>query len=74
MHDKGLIKSVGTCVEQCGGGNYRIKLDNGDIEVLALLSGKIKLNKIKIITCDRVEVEISPYDLTRGRITRRLKQ
>lgn len=50
---------------------FRIKLDGVDSVVLGYLSGKMRTNNIKVLLGDRVEVEFSPYDLTRGRITRR---
>src|SRR5512140_2569738 len=59
-------------VEESSGGMYRVKLDQGPI-VLAYPSGKMKRFHIRIITGDRVKVELSPYDLTRGRITYRDK-
>ena len=51
---------------------FRVRLENG-IEMLANVSGKIRMNYIRILPGDRVTVEISPYDLTRGRITFRRK-
>jgi translation initiation factor IF-1 len=59
-------------VEESSGGMYRVKLDQGPT-VLAYPSGKMKRFHIRIITGDRVKVELSPYDLTRGRITYRDK-
>jgi len=50
---------------------FRIKLDNLNTIVLAHLSGRMRTNNIKVLLGDRVEMEFSPYDLTRGRITRR---
>lgn len=50
---------------------FRIKLDNLNTVVLAHLSGRMRTNNIKVLLGDRVELEFSPYDLTRGRITRR---
>lgn len=50
---------------------FRIKLDGMDSVVLGYLSGKMRTNNIKVLLGDRVELEFSPYDLTRGRITRR---
>jgi translation initiation factor IF-1 len=58
----------GRVSEVLPGQMYRVKLENNHI-VLAYASGKIKKNKIKIVMNDRVDVEISPYDLTKGRIT-----
>lgn len=51
---------------------FKVKLDNG-MEILAHISGKIRKNYIRIIPGDRVLVELSPYDLTKGRITYRFK-
>ena len=51
---------------------FKVKLENG-FEVLAHISGKIRMNYIRILPGDRVKVELSPYDLTRGRITWREK-
>jgi translation initiation factor IF-1 len=50
---------------------FRIKLDNLNTVVLGHLSGRMRTNNIKVLLGDRVEMEFSPYDLTRGRITRR---
>jgi translation initiation factor IF-1 len=52
--------------------NYRVKIENFENVILATLSGRIRQNNIKVLTGDRVQLEISPYDLSRGRITRRL--
>ena len=50
---------------------FRIKLDNVDTTVLGHLSGRMRTNNIKVLLGDRVEIEFTPYDLSRGRITRR---
>ena len=50
---------------------FRIKIDNLNTVVLAHLSGRMRKNNIKVLLGDRVEMEFTPYDLTRGRITRR---
>ena len=50
---------------------FRVKLDNINNLVLAHLSGRMRKNNIKVLLGDRVEIEFSPYDLTKGRITRR---
>ena len=57
-------------IEDSSGGMYRVKLDQGPV-VLAYPSGKMKRFRIRMVTGDRVKVELSPYDLTRGRITYR---
>lgn len=64
------IKIDGTVLEALPSANFRVELDNG-ITILCCLAGKMRMNYIKIIPGDRVAVEISPYDLTRGRISRR---
>lgn len=66
------IKVEGTILEALPNAMFRVKLDNGHV-VLAHISGKIRKNFIRILPGDRVHVELSPYDLTRGRITYRLK-
>jgi translation initiation factor IF-1 len=61
-------------IEEClSNGNFRVKLDNGAL-ILAYLSGKMRINSIKVIVGDQVQLEMSPYDLTRGRISRRLSK
>jgi translation initiation factor IF-1 len=72
MSKKDLIEVYGTVVEAQPNAMFVVKLDN-DYEVLAHISGKIRLNFIRILPGDRVKVELSPYDLTRGRITWRDK-
>ncbi len=66
--DEDKIKMEGTVIEALPGTQFRVKLDNGH-EVLAYLSGKMRKYYIRILLGDRVSVEMSPYDLTRGRIT-----
>jgi translation initiation factor IF-1 len=67
------IEVEGTVIEALPGTQFRVELDNGH-EVLAYLSGKMRKYYIRILLGDRVRVEISPYDLTRGRITYRYKR
>lgn len=67
---KDAIEVDGRVVESLPNASFRVELDNGH-EVLAHISGKIRLNFIRIVPGDRVLVELSPYDLTRGRITYR---
>lgn len=64
------IEVEGSVVEALPSTQFRVKLDNGH-KVLAYLSGKMRKNYIRILLGDRVRVELSPYDLTRGRITYR---
>ena len=66
------IEIEGTVVEPLPNAMFQVELENGH-RVLAHVSGKLKLNHIRIIKGDRVRMELSPYDLTRGRITYRLK-
>ena len=63
----------GTVIEALPGTQFRVELDNGH-EVLAYLSGKMRRYYIRILLGDRVRVELTPYDLTRGRITYRYKR
>jgi translation initiation factor IF-1 len=67
------IVMEGTVVEALPGTQFRVELDNGH-EVLAYLSGKMRRYYIRILLGDRVKVEVSPYDLTRGRITYRYRK
>ncbi|MBO9344662.1 MAG: translation initiation factor IF-1 [Chloroflexi bacterium] len=67
-----VISVDGEVVEALPGTMFRVRLDNGH-EVLAALSGKMRKNYIRIFLGDRVQVELSPYDLTRGRIVYRLR-
>jgi translation initiation factor IF-1 len=67
------IEVEGTVVEALPGTMFRVHLDNGH-EVLAYLSGKMRKYYIRILLGDRVKVELSPYDLTRGRVTYRFKK
>ena len=66
------IEVEGTVIEPLPNTMFRIELENGH-HVLAHISGKLRMNFIRILPGDRVRVELSPYDLTRGRITYRLK-
>jgi translation initiation factor IF-1 len=68
--DEDKIQVEGTVVEALPGTQFRVRLDNGH-EVLSYLSGKMRKYYIRILLGDRVKVEMSPYDLTRGRITYR---
>ncbi|MCL2100207.1 MAG: translation initiation factor IF-1 [Fibromonadales bacterium] len=66
------IQVEGSVAEVLGNDLFRVSLDNGH-EVLAHLSGKMRKNFIRILLSDRVTVELTPYDLKRGRITYRFK-
>jgi translation initiation factor IF-1 len=65
------ISMQGTVEEILPAAMFRVKLDNVNTVVLGHLSGKMRTNNIKVLLGDRVEMEFSLYDLTRGRITRR---
>ena len=67
-----FIEMEGVVTQCLSNGMFRVKLENGFL-VLAHVSGKIRRNYIRILLGDRVTVELSPYDLTRGRITFRLR-
>ena len=67
-----VILMEGVVKETLRGGTFRIELDNGH-EVLAHLSGRMRRNRIRVLMGDRVQVELSPYDLTRGRMVYRWK-
>lgn len=67
-----LIEVQGKVVEPLPNAMFRVELENGH-RVLAHISGKMRMHFIKILPGDRVTIEISPYDLTRGRITYRYK-
>ena len=69
---KDVIELEGTILESMPNAMFRVKLEN-DHEILAHISGKIRKNFTKILPGDKVKVEMTPYDLTRGRITFRLK-
>ena len=67
-----VIEMEGTVIEPLPNAMFRVQLENGHT-ILAHVSGKIRMNFIRILPGDRVTVELSPYDLTRGRITYRFK-
>lgn len=73
MASKDLIKVDGEVTESLSNAMFRVKMENGH-EIISHLSGKMRMNYIKIIPGDIVELELSPYDLTKGRITRRLRR
>ena len=66
------IEVLGTVLEALPNAMFKVKLEN-DFEVLAHISGKMRMNYIRIRPGDKVKIELSPYDLTRGRITWRDK-
>ncbi len=70
VNRRGFIEMEGEVVELLPAASFRIKLDNGQ-EILGHLSGKMRLNKIMLLTGDKVKIEVSPYDLGKGRIVYR---
>ena len=72
MSKKNVVRLEGTVKEVLPNARFRVKLDNG-MEVLCHLSGKMRIHFIRILPGDRVTVELSPYDLSRGRIVYRYK-
>ncbi|MGB0757640.1 MAG: translation initiation factor IF-1 [Patescibacteria group bacterium] len=71
QNKKGFIEAEGEITELFPAGSFKVVLDNGH-ELLAHLSGKMRMYKIRLVAGDRVRVEMSPYDLEKGRITFRL--
>jgi len=72
MSKEDVIEVEGTVIEPLPNAMFRVELDNGH-KVLAHVSGKIRMNFIRILAGDRVMLELSPYDLSRGRIVYRYK-
>lgn len=72
MSKQDVIEVEGTIFESLPNAMFQVKLENGHV-ILAHISGKIRMNFIKILPGDRVTVELTPYDLNRGRITYRFK-
>ena len=67
-----VLELEGTVVETLPNAMFKVELENGN-QILAHISGKLRMNFIKILPGDKVKIEMSPYDLTRGRITWRSK-
>ncbi len=72
MPKEDLIETEGVVVETLPNAVFRVELENGHV-VLAHVSGKMRMHFIRILPGDKVKLELSPYDLTRGRITFRVK-
>jgi translation initiation factor IF-1 len=72
MSKQASIEQDGTIKEALSNAMFRVELENGH-EIIAHISGKMRMHYIKILPGDRVKVEMSPYDLTKGRITYRYK-
>ena len=73
MAKKDVIEAEGVVLEAQPNAMFIVELDGSEHKVLATVSGKIRMNYIRILPGDKVKVELSPYDLTRGRITWRSK-
>lgn len=71
LNAKDFIEMRGEVVELMPAASFKVALENGH-EILAHLSGKMRMNRIRLLPGDRVKLQISPYDLTKGRITYRL--
>ena len=72
MSKEDVIEAEGAVIEVLPGATFKVKLTNGHV-ITAYLSGKLRMNYIKILEGDLVKIEMSPYDLTKGRITWRSK-
>jgi translation initiation factor IF-1 len=73
MAKQASIQLDGTVVESLGNAMFRVELENGH-QIIAHISGKMRMHYIKILPGDKVQIEMSPYDLSKGRITYRHKQ
>ncbi len=72
MAKQAIIEQDGTVIESLGNAMFRVELENGHI-ITAHISGKMRMHYIKILPGDRVKIAMSPYDLSKGRITFRYK-
>lgn len=73
MGRQDCVKMDGSVIETLRGDRFRVELENG-VTVLGVLSGRMRQKRIRVMTGDRVEMEFSPYDLSRGRISYRYNQ
>ena len=71
ISSKDFIEMVGEVIELMPAASFKVVLENGH-EILTHLSGKMRMNRIRLLPGDKVRIQISPYDLTKGRITYRL--
>lgn len=71
-NNKEVIKVVGKILEALPGAQFRVELENG-LSIIAHVAGKMRKHFIRLVPGDKVEVELTPYDLTKGRITFRLR-
>jgi translation initiation factor IF-1 len=72
MSKQGLIEQDGTILEALSNAMFKVELENGHV-LIAHISGKMRMHYIRILPGDKVKLEMSPYDLTKGRITYRYK-
>lgn len=72
MSKEDLIKQDGEVTEALSNANFKVRLENGHV-ILATISGKMRMHYIRILPGDKVSIEMSPYDLARGRIIYRYK-
>lgn len=72
MSKQGVLTVDGHIIESLPNSLFRVELDNGYV-IMCQISGKIRINNIRLLTGDKVKVEMSPYDLTKGRISFRYK-
>lgn len=68
---KGTIQVKGTVMEALSNANFKVELEGNGVEIICHLSGKMRMNYIRILPGDTVGIEMSPYDLTKGRIYKR---
>ena len=73
MSKEDMIEFSGTVMELLPNAMFRVKLDTNEHQILAQVSGKMRKNRIRVLAGDRVNVEMTPYDLSKGRITFRFK-
>lgn len=71
MAKEGTIRLEGTVIDVLPNAMFKVQVDNIEKPVTGIISGKMRQNNIKILLGDKVEIEFSPYDLTRGRVVRR---
>ena len=71
INSKDFIETQGEVLELMPAGSFKVQLEGGN-EILAHLSGKMRMHKIRLLPGDKVKIQISPYDLSKGRITYRL--
>ena len=72
MPKQSAIEQDGTIIEALSNAMFRVELENGH-KIIAHISGKMRMHYIRILPCDKVRVEMSPYDLSKGRISFRYK-